>query len=273
MGDNAKSLLILGAGFLGISAARAALSLGYRVRGTTRSSSRAEVLQQMGVEAIVAPELSASLLDSLFSDRPLVLVTFPPDEASDAAVLQKLPLARASVYISSTGVYGETSGRIDEDTPVDIREPRAALRFATETLYRAQGAVVLRAAAIYGPGRGLHVRLKRGEHKVSEGGKRVVSRIHVDDLSRLSLLSLEAGLRDEVFVVADEAPVPQAEVIDWLCDRLKVPRPLEVSVESLPETLRHDRSIDGRRILRRLNVSLLYPSYREGFAACLDASP
>jgi nucleoside-diphosphate-sugar epimerase len=266
-----KTLVVLGAGFLGTEAAHQALAAGWRVLGTTRSPDRAAALAALGVDARLVSRLDAPLIRSLVHQGTYVLVTFPPDLPTDDSVSSALGRARAIVYISSTGVYGDASGRIDEETPVDPREPRAKARLDAEGKYRAAGAIVLRAAAIYGPGRGLHVRLRRGEHKVSGGGRSVVSRIHVEDLARLALAALDCGPAGEIFAVADDAPVPQAEVIEWLCARLSVAPPAEVPLASLPETLRHDRAIDGRKIQRALGVSLRHPTYREGFAALLDA--
>ncbi len=267
--NESKTLVILGCGFTGTFAAQQALARGQHVVGTTRSPERAAFLSQIGVETRLAPRLDVALVSSLVHPDTHVLVTYPPEAATDAALLPLLSRAAASAYISSTGVYGSASGRIDEETPVDFREPRAAARLQAEALVRAAGGVVLRAAAIYGPGRGLHVRLQRGEHKVAEGAQSVISRIHVEDLARLALAALSGAPKGEVFVVADDAPVPQAEVIEWLCARLGVDKPAEVPRNHLPPTLRNDRRIDGRKIQQTLCVSLRYPTYREGFAACL----
>jgi nucleoside-diphosphate-sugar epimerase len=265
-----ESLVILGCGFTGITAARLWLETGGRVVGTTRSSARAESLTRMGIDVRVLPRVDVETGLSLINEKTSVLVTYPPDAETDRAILPLLSRARAAVYISSTGVYGHASGRIDESTPVDPSEPRAAQRLAAEELARAAGAVVLRAAAIYGPGRGLHVRLARGEHRIAEGGRSVVSRIHVDDLARFCLAALERGPKGEVFVVADDAPVPQAEVITWLCEKLGVPLPAEIPREQLPVTLQNDRRIDAGKIQRVLGVFLRFPTYREGFTNCFE---
>ncbi len=265
-----RPLMILGCGYTGAEAARQALAAGRPVVGTTRSAERAAELARMGVDARVIARLEDEV-NALVPEGAEVLVTFPPDGRTDAVLAKALGRARAIAYISSTGVYGDAAGHIDEDTPVDGRDAKAAARLGAEEAYRAVGGIVLRAAAIYGPGRGLHVRLAKGEHKVAGGGRNVVSRIHVEDLARLSLAALERAEKGATFVVADDAPVPQAEVIGWLCERTGVAPPKEVPREALPPTLQHDRAVDGRRIQRVLGVGLRYPTYREGFGACLDA--
>jgi nucleoside-diphosphate-sugar epimerase len=269
--ENRPPLVVLGCGFTGLEAARLALAERRRVLGSTRSAEHAAALAALGIEAHVLPRLDAAAASALVPAGAEVLVTFPPDGVTDARIAPALAAARALVYISSTAVYGEAAGAIDERTPVDPGAPRAAVRLAAEEAYRAQGAVILRAAAIYGRGRGLHVRLARGEHRLAGDGLAVVSRIHVTDLARLALAALDRGARGALFNAADAAPVPQIEVITWLAARLGVPVPPSVAPETLHETLRHDRAVDGSLARRTLGVDLAYPSYLEGFAACLEA--
>ena len=263
-------LVVLGCGFTGVEAARLALADGRTILASTRSAGRARELAALGIEARVIPHLDAEAVADLVPAGAEVLVTFPPDGATDAAIAPALGAARAVVYISSTAVYGEASGSIDEGVAVDPAAPRALARLAAEEAYRARGGSILRAAAIYGPGRGLHVRLARGEHRIAGDGLAVVSRIHVTDLARLALAALDRGAPGSIFNAADATPVPQIEVITWLAARLGVPVPPSVPAESLHETLRHDRAVDGALGRRSLGLELLYPSYREGFEDCLS---
>jgi nucleoside-diphosphate-sugar epimerase len=168
-------------------------------------------------------------------------------------------------------VYGSARGRVDDSTDVDASDPRAAARLAAERAYLDRGAIVLRAAGIYGPGRGLHRRILEGTFRIPGDGTNVVSRIHVTDLARFALAALDRPDLGGAFVVADDAPVPQIEAIRWLCDRLGVALPPSAPIDEVASTLRHDRAVDNARIKSALSMSLLYPSYREGFEACLSA--
>jgi nucleoside-diphosphate-sugar epimerase len=265
-------LVILGCGFVGLEVMRLARAEGFDVIGTTRGGSRAADLG-LGFEMRTFAELTRPIVEALVPEGARVLVAFAPDGRTDAAIAPALGRARV-VYVSTTGVYGRARGHVDETTEVDPSEPRAAERLAAERVYRDAGATVLRAAGIYGPWRGLHRRLLGGEFKIPGSGTNVVSRIHVTDLARWSLAMLgPAGERHrgEAFVVADDAPVPQIEVIRWLCDRLALPLPPEAPIAEVAPTLRHDRSVDNARIKRALATSLLFPTYREGFEACLAA--
>jgi nucleoside-diphosphate-sugar epimerase len=279
----------LGCGFTGTEVARRAVAAGYRVVATTRQPERREALERLGIEHRVLPILASDLVHSLVEASTHVLVAFAPDGRTDSEIAPALAAAEHVVYVSTTGVYGARRGHIDEATPVDPTEPRAAERLAAEHCYRSAAATIVRAAGIYGPGRGLHRRLRSGTFRIPGDGSNIVSRIHVADLARMILGVFRcaraknvdhrssqpgAGLREveprgEVFVAADDAPVPQMEVIAWLCGRMELPVPARVPIDEAPATLRHDRAIDNRRIKSWTGLSLLYPSYREGFEACL----
>jgi nucleoside-diphosphate-sugar epimerase len=266
-----RPLVILGCGFVGLEVARLALGEGSRVIGTTRGASRADLGARFEMRA--APELTRPIVESLVPEGARVLVAFAPDGVTDRAIAPALGRARV-VYVSTTGVYGRARGHVDETTAVDPSEPRAADRLAAESVYRDGGATVLRAAGIYGPWRGLHRRLLSGDFKIPGSGSNVVSRVHVTDLATWILALLgPAGdsHRGEAFVAADDAPVPQIEVIRWLCERLALPLPPQAPIAEVAPTLRHDRSVDNARIKRALGSSLVYPTYREGFEACLAA--
>jgi nucleoside-diphosphate-sugar epimerase len=256
---------------VGLEAARLALGEGSSVVGTTRGAARPDL--GPGFEMRTFPALTRDIVESLVQGGAKVLVTFAPDGRTDVEIAPALAGARV-VYVSTTGVYGRARGRVDETTEVDPFEPRAAERLDAERAYRDHGATVLRAAGIYGPGRGLHRRLASGDFKIPETGNNVVSRIHVTDLARLCLAMLGSrgdAHRGEAFVAADDAPVPQIEVIRWLCDRLSLPLPPHAPLGEVAPTLRHDRSVDNTRLKRALAMSLTYPTYREGFEACFAA--
>jgi nucleoside-diphosphate-sugar epimerase len=272
-------LVILGCGFAGAEVARRAVSAGYCVVASTRQPERRAALERLGLEVQIVKALTADRVRHWVSDGAEVLVAFAPDGSTDAEIAPALGAASHVVYLSTTGVYGAHRGRVDEATPVDPSEPRARQRLDAECCYRDGGATVLRAAGIYGPGRGLHLRIKSGIFRIPGDGQNVVSRIHVADLAEMVLGIFRRArdsepplaARSEVFVAADDTPVPQIEAIAWLCRRLGVPMPPSVPIDEAPTTLRHDRAVDNGRIKVWTDLALLYPSYREGFEACLVA--
>lgn len=282
----AMRLLILGGGFTGSAVALLARARGLPVHATTRDPARGARLSALGVTPVVAP----SLLDSLAArDAPpidgdtRVLVTIPPDGETDRAVAARLAHAHSVAYVSSSVVYGDACGRVDEATAtvatnaraggsaLEGASPRARARVEAEAIYRELGATIVRAPAIYGPGRGVHLRLARGTLRLAGDGHNVVSRVHVDDLASALLELLVRGTRDALFVSGDRLPAPHVEVIRFLCETMKLPMPPHVPAEQADETLRHARALDPSRLYATLGREPRYPTYREGFAQCLAA--
>ena len=54
-----------------------------------------------------------------------------------------------------------------------------------------------------------------------------------------------------------------------VCDALGIPLPAWDRSAPPPETLSHDRRVDGARLRARFSLALTYPSYREGYAHCV----
>jgi nucleoside-diphosphate-sugar epimerase len=168
---------------------------------------------------------------------------------------------RRVIYVSSTGVYGDQVD-VDENTPAEPSDDRGRLRLEEER-WLAHGpwtSLMLRSAAIYGPGRGVHVSIREGKLPRSAGSG-IVSRIHVDDLAAI----IEAGIFSDVqgaWPVADEAPCSSEQIARW-CRRLLQLQP--VRGREMPFGRRiAGRRVDGRKIREMLKVDLLYPSWKTG---------
>ena len=207
------------------------------------------------------------LEDAAAHVRPGVMVVHSlPPEASEG-VLDLLGGAPSRVvYLSSTAIYG-TAEAVNENTAADWTSPRARARLAIEKSI-AQGpwsSLILRPAAIYGPGRGAHESLRRGAYSA---GENFVSRIHVDDLAA----HVEAGLLSGVcgaYPVADEEPCTTREMAEFCARLLDLPA---VSSGN-PARITGNRRVDGSAIRRALGITLAYPSYRVGIPAALGMRP
>ncbi|MDB4973251.1 MAG: Nucleoside-diphosphate-sugar epimerase [Myxococcaceae bacterium] len=260
----ATSVLILGCGYAGAAVARRARAAGQAVLATVRSPDRATLLRDEGFSVIEAPQLDLSIARHVGGDTHVV-IGFPPDGVTDALIAPALATARAVTYISSTGVYGDRTGKIDARTPLPSSPTERAARILhAEAQYRAIGATVLRCPGIYGPTRGLHMRILRGEHRIPGDGSRHLSRIHIDDLAAFALGAI--ATRGITFVVGDLEPAPHIDVVRYVCDTYGVPLPPALPWQEVHETLRADRLVDSSYARFELGVSLRYPSYREGMS-------
>lgn len=260
----APRFLVLGAGYAGSEAARLARSIGREVTVTVRSEDRARVLRGEGFTVLSAPSLGAGIAAQVDSGTQ-VLVAFQPDPDTDCLVASMLRKAQSVVYLSSTGVYGGLTGVIDDDTLLPLEaDERARKILDAEARYRSVGATVLRCPGIYGPDRGLHVRILKGEHQIPGDGEGFLSRIHVADLAQFVITAAESP--QETFVVGDAEPARHIDVVRFVCDAYRVPLPARVPEGSVHRTLRANRRVDASRAIRRLGVTLRYPSYREGMS-------
>jgi len=256
-------VVVFGAGFTGTAVCRAALARGLTALGVVRSRPSAEKLEASGVRA--TNEDCAKVAREAVGSTTHAIVTFPATSDDERAFAPLLSRARAISYLSTTGVYEDIEGDIDAATPLpEPPSPKYAAVREAERAFRALGAAVLRAPGIYGAERGLHVRIARGEFRLSGDGTRYASRIHVEDLAELLLASARAP--GETLVVGDLEPCRQIDMVSWLCRELGLPLPGSAPLAEVHETLRRNRRIDAKPALARLGVTLKYPSYREGFA-------
>lgn len=251
--------------------------LSLEIWGTTRATSGA-ALEEHGIRPILLSNQAAAenqwqeQLQEVCRDA-YVLVSFPPDGNSDQVFCDIVFAAKpkATVYISTTGVYGKTSGIIDEQSAVDEDDPRALVRLNAEKVWAAQ-AIILRAPGLYDASSGLPRRLLSGSYRLPGDGSNFVSRIHLDDLATIIVkawLAQSLSASAPMYVVGDLKPTSHLEVVSWLCNQLSLPLPESSPLSEVNPSLRGNRQICSAKVLADLDVKLKYPTYVEGFAQCL----
>ena len=290
--------LIVGCGYVGLRVAQAWIAEGDRVTAVTRSAARAKNLSRLGLEPLVADitrPASLSVLSSLPAcDTLLYAVGYDgsaragatkdprPDRREVFAgglrgVLDHLSTTPGQViYISSTGVYGETDGAwVDESTPVGPTREGGHACWAAEqvvqTHARAARATVLRLAGIYGPERVPRQKQILAGTPLTVAAEGYLNLIHVDDIVQTVLASAvnaHEGVR--TFVVSDGHPVVRRAFYEEICRWLDCPLPPLVAPE--PGQLGSQRSLDSKRVRsdrfrQILGVEMRYPDYRAGLEA------
>ena len=264
----AAPAVILGCGYTGRRVAARLAARGIRVTATTRHP-----------EALAIPGVTTIRFDALESLSPLdcveagasVVYSIPglsPEPIRDIVVALGNRPSRV-IYLSTTGVYGAET-EVDEHTRAapNNHEGEARLEAERAIVSGPWSSLVLRPAAIYGPDRGVHVRMVKGTFRLGGDGSNYVSRIHVHDLAA----HVEAALfsnAEGAWPVADECPATSREVAQYCSELLNVPMPESVAAEELPTARRSNRRVNGSCIRRLLGISLEYPSYREGILAAV----
>ena len=281
-----RPLIILGCGYIGARLARAALAAGRPVRVCARSTGRLAPLGARGAEIkyldVAMPKQVPPALQSMpgatvvYSIPPIQQL--PPREAIRRA-MQAASGAGAScfVYLSSSGLYGEAADDdawIDEDTPIALDDPAMGAILTDEdaieqSTFDRLRTVILRLAPVYGPGRGVRARLRKGTYKILDDGQHAISRIHVDDVVRVVFAAEDHAATKACYLVADDEPTTQGEYAAWLCARMGLPLPPSRAIlePGKPKVAHRNRRIRNAKLKRELGVELRYPTYREGEAA------
>ena len=274
--------VILGCGYVGTRLSRALLADGHEVRACARKLDKLAPLAALGAKLFeIDGAKRRSFGPPLYGARDLhVVFSIPPIPGSPpgatvarAAEAAQVAGAKSFTYLGSTAVYGETpSGEVvDEDSPVAIGDPQAAPRIAEEGAVesaRLAGlhAIILRLSAIYGPGRGVRERLKKGNYELVDDGMHYFSRVHIDDLVGIIRAGAERAPTGARYCVADDRAATQREYAEWLCARMQLPMP--PSVESLAPGKRRrpvrNRKISNAKLHAELGYKFLYPSFEEG---------
>ncbi|HEV2957105.1 MAG TPA: SDR family oxidoreductase [Xanthobacteraceae bacterium] len=280
---------------LGYAAAHYVATFGKRfdrVIGTTRglrdSAQRpgrqdVEILAFDGATA--SPELVARITQS-----DALLISAPPGENGDPVLACLADAvargrARAIVYLSTIGVYGDSGGAwVDEESPPKPGSKRSIARLAAEEAWRRFGAgngkavAVLRLAGIYGPRRNALVALAEGTARRIVKPGQVFNRIHVTDIAQAIDACFAQGAAG-VFNLADDAPAPPQEVIAFAAQLMGKAPPPELPFDDARAAMSamaqsfyaENRRVRNAKLKTALGVRLAYPTYRGGLRALFSA--
>jgi nucleoside-diphosphate-sugar epimerase len=189
---------------------------------------------------------------------------------------------RRWVYVSTTGVYGDTGGaRFDESRPVAPASARAIRRVDAERRFRAAvrrglaRAAIVRAPGIYAHDRLPIERLRKRLPALVPGDDVYTNHIHADDLARACWAALFRGSAGRVVHAVDDSDLKMGDYFDQVADALGLPRPPRVTRVELPALvtpmmlsfMSESRRLLNRRLRRELRVRLRYPDVGATLAA------
>ncbi|MEX0712168.1 MAG: NAD-dependent epimerase/dehydratase family protein [Pirellulales bacterium] len=288
--------LVFGCGYLGSRVASAWRAAGHDVYVVTRSSRRADELAGEGYRPLLA---DVTLPDDFPQWPPaetvLYAVGYDRKTANSieqiyvgglANVLDSLPAGAAPangmnsvlqgrfIYISSTGVYGDSRGAlVNEDTPCNPERAGGKACLAAEQLLLAgplaRRAVILRMAGIYGPGRLPNLKSLLAGDPLAAAGEAHLNLIHVDDAVAAVLAAERVEVRlPRTYLVSDGAPGLRRDFYAQ-CARLVGAPPPRFEAPAAPQLSRGgaaDKRISNARMMAELGVVPRYGSYREGLA-------
>lgn len=267
---SANPNLIVGCGYLGRRVAARWVAAGTRVSALTRRN--ADALAALGLEPVVGDVTGTLRLPA--ADTVLYAVGMDRSAGKSMRevyvnglghVLDTLPSASRFVYVSSTGVYGQTSGEwVDETSDTQPLEESGKVVLEAERLLRAKrpDAIILRFAGIYGPDRVLRKQaLLNGEPLVSDAGK-WLNLIHAEDGADAVVAAAERATPGETYLVCDDEPVTRRDFYTHVAERLGAP-PAKFETPTTP-TVEANRRVSNRRAKAELGWRPRFPSYRDG---------
>ena len=176
-----------------------------------------------------------------------------------------------TVFVSSTGVYGQLDGGwVNESSKTEPLGFSGKIMLEGEEIVKENSSrpIILRFGGIYGPGRDRLIRLvESGNMKAGEGLK-YTNRIYRDDGAAAILHLLTGKVKHTVYNVVDECPAVYSEIVEWIAGELGL---------ELPSQIEEDDTVTGRGGNKRVSSARLlssgfrfqYPDFRSGYGEIL----
>jgi nucleoside-diphosphate-sugar epimerase len=279
MTDN---ILILGFGYTARHYAALLIKSGYKIKATTRSLEKIKEYQNHDVNVVLHTDEN---IIPLIHKATHILISAPPNKNGDDPILSRYRdqiIKQAGHlkwlgYLSSTGVYGDHKGLwVDEKSAQLEPGQRGLQRAKVENEWLALQSDfklpihIFRLSGIYGPERNMLIKLSSQNYQPVIKKGHFFSRIHVSDISRALLLSMEHPTPGEVYNITDDTPSPIQEVYSFAAHCLGLTEPEGILFEKatlspmMQQFYRCNRKVSNQKFKNTFGFSLKYPSYIEG---------
>ena len=276
-----SKVLIIGCGDLGTTIAISLFNAGHALIGVRKSSQ----LLPRGMQTIQADVTQINTLNALENINPNILIYCvsaggSSDAQYQASYVQGLKNVLATqannhalqhvFFVSSTRVYGQITDEIlDEITPAIPAD------FGGERLLEAENVLndlpcqstKLRLSGIYGTGRLYLVNMAKDFAKWPQDNH-YSNRIHRDDAASFIAFLVEKVAKIQTvadcYIVTDDMPTPQYEVLTWLANQQKI----DTSAIKTPPA-QGGKCLRNKR-MRDTGFTLQYPNYQAGYREILQ---
>ena len=256
-----RPLIVLGSGYTGLVLYRVGISEGRTVYATSRNplTNLANIPSEQRLHFDLE---QPSTWENIPAGADLIWC-FPatPLEQVQAFARKLDAPARRMVVLGSTSAYDTPSQSteypppwIDESTPLDLTKPRVQ---GEEYLREHHGAIVLRVAGIYGPGRNPLDWVKQGRVSPS---RKYVNLIHAEDLAATCLAAIEKGKPGEAYNVSDGTPRTWDEIYATAQQRW------DVAAAAKKEDSSTGKRISTTKLRTELGYTLRHPDLFEALA-------
>lgn len=176
------------------------------------------------------------------------------------------------LFVSSTGVYGQTDGEwVDEESETEPAyfTGKRMLEAEAHVLANGRGSCCLRLGGIYGAERHALVRsVLEGRATYAAAHDQWTNRIHDVDAARAIEHALCLDERPGVMNVVDADPAPRRNVLRWIAELGDAPAPVAVH-DWNPRPGFTSKRVSSRR-LTASGFRFEYPDYRSGYRAVME---
>lgn len=123
MSSMQKKWGVVGCGWLGFPLAQQLVNDGYSVIGTTRSTEKLGLLKENGIQPEILKQEDFTEKHTWLSELDILVLNIPPSSFGDQYpnamyhIAEQINSTCKVIFISSTSVYPNINGEVDENTP------------------------------------------------------------------------------------------------------------------------------------------------------------
>ncbi len=205
-----KTIAIIGCGWFGKPLALELIESGYKVIGSSTSSEKINPLRSDGINAHLISVNDSGVQGDFrpFLEAEVLVINIPPRRKSNDVskyknriehLIKLTPVSTRIIFVSSTSVYQNTNGIVDESTQCKPTTESGKALLDTENLLKVRAAIILRFAGLIGPNRPAG-RFLSGKKDINNG-KAPVNLVHLDDCIAITQKIIEDDITSEVFNV------------------------------------------------------------------------
>ena len=205
---------VMGCGWLGMPLALKLLEDGYSLKGTTTSESKLKILEAEGIRGyriLLSQDAVVGPIDEFLHELDILVINVPPRMRKDPGndyfgqmTRLKKSIKKAGidkiVFVSSTSVYGDISGEIDESSEVMPLTKSAKALVASESLFISDPELhttIVRFGGLIGPDR--HPVAMLSGRKNLNNGNDALNLIHLNDCILVLKNIINYGWWGEIF--------------------------------------------------------------------------
>ena len=228
------------------------------VLALTRTTTRHDDLRRENVTPLVGDPLS------LMREDDLLVLSLPGHALQHEAVTalrKNRVVPQRAVLISSTGIYGDATGIINEETPADSAERAQAIsRLENDFLdWMGDRGVVFRCGGLYSERRGPFFAFQRKKILPDKPANRPLPLVHDEDVARSIRVALIRPNPSPIYLVVTPPAPTRREFYSTVCQTLGWADPIFANNDPYPPT-----EYDVTKLRRELLPEPIHPDWREG---------